>query len=149
MDISVIKSIVNHPKKLLSKINYRYPDLFKWMKDEQCLSFWYKYHLGKKLNLDNPQTFNEKLQWLKLYDRKPEYTSMVDKYIAKQYVAEKIGEQYIIPTLGVWECFDDIDFDQLPRQFVLKCTHDSGGLVICRDKNKFDKDKARKKLAEV
>ncbi len=97
-------------------------------------------------NLKNPQTFNEKLQWLKLHNRKPEYTTMVDKYEVKKYVAEKIGAEYVIPTLGVWDNFDEIDFDALPDQFVLKCTHDSGGLVICRDKSKLDKEAARKKI---
>ena len=104
------------------------------------------YSHGLKMDIDNPTTFNEKLQWLKLHDRKPEYTQMVDKYEAKKYVAEKIGEQYIIPTLGVWDKLDDIDFDSLPNQFVLKCTHDSGGLVVCRDKSKLDLSFVRKKI---
>ncbi len=94
--------------------------------------------MGKKLNLKNPKTFNEKLQWLKLYDRRPEYTKMVDKYEAKEYVASIISEEYIIPTLGVWDRFDDIDFECLPEQFVLKCTHNSEGLNICKDKSKFN-----------
>ena len=102
--------------------------------------------MHKKLNLSNPRSFNEKIQWLKLYDRKPEYTQMVDKYEAKRYVADRIGNQYIIPTLGVWNHFDEIDFDSLPNQFVLKCTHDSGGLVICRDKNKLNLNEAKKKI---
>ncbi|SDG63973.1 TupA-like ATPgrasp [Selenomonas sp. WCT3] len=102
--------------------------------------------VGYPLNLDNPRTFNEKLQWLKLHDRNPLYTKMVDKYEAKKYVAEIIGEEYIIPTLGVWEHFDEIDFDTLPQQFVLKCTHDSGSIVICKDKDKLDKKAAREKL---
>lgn len=104
--------------------------------------------VGKPLNLDNPKTMNEKLQWLKLYNRKPEYTGMVDKILAKKYVANLIGEQYIVPTLGVWNHFDEIDFDQLPNQFVLKTNHGGGsfGVVICKDKNTFDKDKAKKKL---
>ena len=108
------------------------------------LRYWKVFH--KPLNLKNPKTFNEKLQWLKLYDRKPEYTRMVDKYEAKQYVAERIGEEYIIPTLGIWDSFDEIDFDSLPNQFVLKCTHDSGGLVICTDKTKLDLEKARRRI---
>ena len=108
------------------------------------LRYWKVFH--KPLNLKNPQTFNEKLQWLKLYDRKPEYTCMVDKYKAKQYVAERIGQEYIIPTLGVWDSFDEIDFDALPDQFVLKCTHDSGGLVICQDKKTLDKEAARRRI---
>lgn len=98
------------------------------------------------LNIDNPQTFSEKLQWLKLYDRKPLYTTMVDKYEVKNYVAEIIGAKYIIPTLFVYNSINEIDFDKLPNQFVLKCTHDSGGLVICRDKSQLDKEAALKKL---
>ena len=112
--------------------------VFDRMSDEQYLKMRFKHKFGKELNLDNPQTYNEKLQWLKLHDRKPIYTTMVDKYEVKQYVADIIGEEYIIPTLGVWDRFEDIDFSKLPDQFVLKCTHDSGGLVICKDKSKFD-----------
>lgn len=114
--------------------------------DKTYLSLKYKYKMGCFLNLNNPQTFNEKLQWLKLYDRKPEYTTMVDKYAVKKYVADIIGEEYIIPTLGVWNHFDEIDFDKLPNKFVLKCTHDSGGLVICKDKDKLDLKVARQKI---
>lgn len=102
--------------------------------------------MKKRLNLKFPKSFNEKIQWLKLYDRKPEYTQMVDKYEAKNYVADRIGQEYIIPTLGVWDHFDEIDFDTLPQQFVLKCTHDSGGIVIVHDKNTFDKKAAKKKI---
>jgi len=133
-----------HPGKIIIFLNCRgYGKLFP---DKFYLKCLYRDRLGKKLNLKNPQTFNEKLQWLKLYDRKPEYTVMVDKYAAKDYVAEKIGEEYIIPTLGVWDRFEDIAFDALPDRFVLKCTHDSGGLVICRDKRTFDTESARKKI---
>lgn len=119
---------------------------FRRLPDDIYLKHLFKARLGYDLNLDDPQTFNEKLQWLKLYDRKPEYTTMVDKYAAKKYVADKIGEQYIIPTLGVWKQFDDIDFGKLPDQFVLKCTHDSHSIVICKDKSKLDIKAARKKL---
>ena len=100
--------------------------------------------MGYKMDWKNPQTYNQKLQWLKIYDRNPLYTTLVDKCEVKKYVADKIGEQYIIPTLGVWDSFDDIDFDALPDQFVLKCTHDSGGLAIVKDKSNFDKEKASK-----
>ena len=117
-----------------------------WMPDWLYLKVKYRGAMGTSLDLKNPVSFNEKLQWLKIYDRKSEYTVMVDKYAAKQYVADRIGEQYIIPTLGVWENFDDIDFESLPNQFVLKCTHDSGGVVICKDKSNFDKEAAIKKL---
>lgn len=120
--------------------------LLNWMPDAMYLRCIYWARFKKKLNLNNPRTFNEKLQWLKLYDRKPEYTVMVDKYAAKQYVAERIGQEYIIPTYGVWDHFDDIDFDSLPDQFVLKCTHDSGGLVICKDKSQLDREAAKEKL---
>lgn len=117
-----------------------------WMPDAWYLKLMYRTRMHKKLNLKNPQSFNEKLQWLKLNDHNPEYTNMVDKYEAKKYVASRIGEEYIIPTLGVWDCFDDIDFALLPEQFVLKCTHDSGGLVICKDKAKLDITNAREKI---
>lgn len=116
------------------------------MPDRLYLKLSFRRKMGKKLDLVNPKTFNEKVQWLKLYDRKPEYTTMVDKYEVKEYVANAIGREYIIPTLGVWNSFDDIDFDSLPNQFVLKCTHDSGGLVIVKDKNHFDKDAAKQKI---
>ena len=98
------------------------------------------------LDFNNVQTFNEKLQWLKLYDRRPEYTKMVDKQGAKEYVESILGSDYIIPTIGIWNNADEIDFDSLPERFVLKCTHDSGGLVICKDKKKLNVQKAKKKL---
>lgn len=115
--------------------------------DKQYLQIMYWLHLGRKLNLKNPKTFNEKLQWLKLYNHKPEYTIMVDKVKAKEYVAKLIGEEHIIPTLGVWDDPDDIDFDALPDQFVLKCNHNSGtGMCICRDKSKLDIEKVKAEL---
>lgn len=113
---------------------------------EFVLKKMFKERMGYSLNLDNPKTFNEKLQWLKLHDHNPLYTTMVDKYAVKEYVAEKIGAQYIIPTLGVWDHFDEIEFDKLPDQFVLKCTHDSGSIVVVTDKGKIDKDVAKEKL---
>ena len=102
--------------------------------------------LGYSINLDNPKTFNEKLNWLKLYGRNPLYTRMADKYAAKKIVAERIGEQYVVKNLGCWDSFDAIDFDTLPEQFVLKCTHDSSGAVICRDKANFDHEAARRRI---
>lgn len=116
------------------------------MHDDEYLRRKYRQMIGKELNLENPKTFNEKLQWLKLYDRRPEYTMMVDKYAVKNYVAKTIGEQYIIPTLGVWKKFEDIDFSSLPNQFVLKCTHDSGGVIICKDKKKLNFNQVKNKL---
>ena len=117
--------------------------ILKLIPDKIFLKWKYKKILGKKLDLNNPQTFNEKLQWLKLYNRKPEYTKMVDKYEVKEYIKEIIGEEYIIPTLGVYDKFEDIDFDKFPDKFVIKCTHDSGGLVIVKDKKKLDIQKAK------
>ncbi len=102
--------------------------------------------MGYRLNLENPRTFNEKLQWLKVYNHRPEYTAMVDKAAAKEYVASIIGAEHIIPTLGLWERFEDIDFDALPEKFVLKTTHDSKSVVICTDRKSFDKEAARKLL---
>lgn len=111
--------------------------------DSIYLKKLYKARMGKELDLKHPKTFNEKLQWLKLHDRKPIYTTMVDKYAVKKYVADIIGEEYIIPTLGVWDSFDDIDFKNLPNKFVLKCTHDSGGVYICKDKTTLNIDSLR------
>lgn len=120
--------------------------LFNWLSDIHFLYVMYWARLGKRLNLKNPQTFNEKLQWLKLYNRKPEYTMMVDKYEAKKHIASLIGEEYVLPTLAVWERFEDIDFNALPDQFVLKCTHDSGCFVICRNKAELNISAAEKKI---
>lgn len=107
--------------------------------DKQYLSLMYRGHFGAKMNWENPVNFSEKLQWLKLYDRKPVYTQMVDKYEAKWYVSERIGEEYIVPVVGgPWDDPDQIEFDRLPDQFVLKTTHDCGGVWICRDKSKLD-----------
>lgn len=115
--------------------------------DAFYLKLLYKNRMKKTLNLNNPQTYNEKLQWIKLYDRKPEYTELVDKAMVKAKVGKIIGNQYIIPTLGIWDSFKEIDFSKLPDQFVLKCTHDSGGLVVCKDKNNLDWLNAEKKIA--
>lgn len=114
--------------------------------DKLYLQLQYKARMGKKLDLNNPQTMNEKLQWLKLYNRKPEYTALVDKYRVRDYIAEKLGEAYLIPLLGAWDRVEDIDFDALPDQFVLKCNHDSASVTICRDKATFDVEAAKEKL---
>lgn len=138
---------IKHPGRIVLRIceydNYKYAPLIS---DKLYLKCLYKKHMKKKLNLRNPQTFNEKLQWLKLYDRRPEYTTMVDKFAVKKWVSDRIGEEYVIPTLGLWNSFEEINFDALPNQFVLKCTHGSGDVVICRDKASFDKEDAKKKL---
>lgn len=117
------------------------------MPDREYLQRRFQAEFGKSLNLDSPQTFNEKLQWLKLYNRKPEYTVMVDKYKVREYIAQMIGEEYLIPLLGVWDDPDEIDFDALPNQFVLKCNHNSGtGMCICKDKSKLNIEKVKKEL---
>lgn len=129
-------------KQLLTNLKY----LLFFLPDKSYLKLYYYLSFKKKLNLDNPQTFNEKLQWLKLNDRKDIYTTMVDKYEAKSYIANIIGEKYIIPTLGIYNNFNEIDFNKLPNQFVIKTTHDSGGIVICKNKKLFDKESAKKKI---
>ena len=123
--------------------------LLRILPDKLYIQLQYFYHFYRFANLKNPQTFNEKLQWLKLYDRNPLYTTMVDKYKVKEYVANIIGKEYIIPTLAVYNSSEEIDFDKLPNQFVLKCNHDSGGIVICKDKSKLDKQAAIKKLSKA
>lgn len=116
------------------------------LRDENYLKYRYKIQMGKDLDLNNPKTFNEKIQWLKLNDRNPIYTQMVDKYEVKDYIEKIIGKEYIIPTIGIYDCFDDIDFDSLPNQFVMKCTHDSGSVCICKDKSLINIDEFRKKI---
>lgn len=116
------------------------------LSDVMYLHIKYYLRMGKRLNLKNPQTYNEKIQWLKLYGRRPIDTLMADKYAVKDIIAKKIGEQYVIPLLGVWDTFEAIDFESLPNQFVLKCTNDSGGIIVCKDKSKLDIKAAKKKL---
>ena len=123
-----------------------YSGKLDFLSDKKYLELLFFAHLDRKLNWKKLNTFNEKVQWLKLNNRKEEYTMMADKYAVKKYIADIIGEEYIIPTLGVWNHFDEIDFEELPDQFVLKCTHDSGGLAICTDKSKFDIEKAKEKI---
>jgi len=114
--------------------------------DKLYLKVYYRLRMREKLDLKNPGTFNQKLQWLKLYDRNPKYPQMVDKFGVREIIEKEIGKEYLIPLLGVWDEFDDIDFEKLPNQFVLKATHDSGSVVICKDKATFEIDSARKKL---
>lgn len=110
----------------------------KQMPDRLYLEWMYEIRMGERIHLDNPVTFNEKLNWLKLFDRRDEYTQMADKFAVRQYIKDRIGEEYLIPLLGVWDSVDDIDLNSLPDQFVLKCTHDSASVVICKDKTSFD-----------
>lgn len=138
-----IKTYIKSPNKIIITLYVRG---IKLVNERTFLKILYKYRTGKKLDLNKPKTFNEKLQWLKLHDRKPEYSMMVDKYEVRKYIKNKIGEDYLIPLLGIWDKFDDINFGHLPNQFVLKCTHDSGGLIICRDKSRLDIESAKKKI---
>lgn len=135
---------------------YRHPDILEnvvmthfmgWMSDRIFLKWKFRRKMYYPLNLDSPKTFNEKIQWLKLYNRRPEYTVMVDKVKAKDYVAGIIGKEYIIPTIGVWESPDEINFDVLPERFVLKVNHNSGtGMYICKDKSKMNVEKVKEGL---
>ena len=144
---SILFSLRRDPLRIFRGVGYRLLDLFaKYLSDRTYLQFKWFIRNGYKLNLDRPITFNEKLQWLKLYDRKPIYTTMVDKYEAKKYVAGIIGEEHIIPTIAVYNNVDDIKLENLPQQFVLKCTHDSGGVVICKNKDNFKRKESFLKL---
>lgn len=126
--------------------NYEYYKNLESSPYENELKEWFQKKTGKVLNLENPQTFNEKMQWMKLYDSTPIKTKLADKYLVRDYVKEKIGEQYLIPLLGVYDNFDEIDFDSLPNKFVLKCNHGCGYNIIVTDKSKFNKKRARKNI---
>lgn len=148
--IKTLSKLLLHPHGLMvaSYNNLVHTGIFNNMPDKPFLEMTYFVNHLKRLNLDSPVTFTEKIQWLKLYDRKPEYTEMVDKAMAKDYVAKIIGEEYIIPTIGVWDRTEDIDWEALPVQFVLKSTQGGGGndVIICKDKNLFDRESAIRKL---
>lgn len=121
-------------------------ELLTFIPDKIFLEICYYLKIGKKLNLKDPIGFNEKLQWIKLYDRNPFYTKLVDKYEVREFVKNRVGEEYLIPLIGVWDKFEDIEFETFPKQFVLKCTHDSGGLVICKNSKNFDYEYAKEKI---
>lgn len=146
-----LSSKINTLKKLIIDKDFRFCFLADRGKKasvpaDEFLKIRYRFVFKKTLDLENPKTYTEKLQWLKLFDQRLEYTTMVDKYEVKKFVSERIGEQYVIPLLGVWNRVEDISFDTLPDKFVLKTTHDSGAVVICKDKSKFDVNAAQKKL---
>lgn len=152
-----MKGVFRKIRKFLKDEDYRFIILSKYgfldhMDDLEYVKRLFRANLGQTLDLGNPRTFNEKLQWIKLYDRRPEYTVLVDKYLVKDYVASRIGRSFIIPTIGVWERAEDIDFDSLPLRFVLKCNHNSGtGMYICKDRNALtekQKMEIRKGLSE-
>ena len=151
-----MRSKINTAFKLLKKNKAEIPyaifrnltkyGLTKIIPDKMYLKIAFRLALGYSLDLNNPKTFNEKLQWLKLYDRRPEYVTMVDKYRVRKYISDTIGDEYLIPLLGVWKNANDIDFDVLPEQFVLKCNHDSGSVIICKDKSKLNRKSVVKRL---
>ena len=138
-----ISTFIKNPERILLGLLKRSGFLFS---DRKFLELRYLLENKERLNLNEPKTFTEKIQWLKLYNRKPEYAMMVDKYEAKKYVASLIGEEYIIPTLGIWDKFEDIDFSKLPDRFILKATHSSHASIVCKDKRTFDIYDARKKF---
>lgn len=119
-----------------------------WMPDSVYIKILYRAKMGRKCNLKNPVHYNEKLQWLKLNDRNPQYQKMVDKYDVREYIIEKIGPQYLVENYGVYDTWEEINFDELPDQFVIKCTHDSGSVEICKDKKTWNKEEAKKRIKE-
>ncbi len=124
-------------------VEMRNRDLLRWVPDKAYLSFYYKLINGVKPDLDLPRLFTEKLQWLKIHDHNPVYTVMADKYLAKEFVSERVGAQYVIPAMGVWETPEQIPFDDLPQKYVLKTTHDSGGIVIVDKSKGVDREKIK------
>lgn len=142
-----IKRIIENPLLIILHLCYHRP--FNYISDEAFIKLHFKAYQGYNLNLIKPKTFNEKLQWLKLYDRNPKYTSITDKYLVREFVKEKIGEEYLIPLLGVWDNAKQINFKDLPNQFVLKCNHDSGSVIICKDKEKINTKKVIKKINKL
>ena len=150
-----LNRILSDPRKYLS-INHIVNNVIGgrlfllWMRfsrwipsDKFYLKVYYKLAMHEKLNLHNPITYTQKIQWLKLHNTNPVYSQMVDKFQVKTIIAKELGEDYLIPMLGVWDSFDDIDFQNLPEQFVLKTSHDSGNVVVCKDKSTFDFVKSR------
>ena len=142
--ISSLIKIINKPNKILVALDSN--KLLFWMSDRKYLKLLYKYEMGKKLELKNPTSFNEKLQWLKLHDHNSRYSSLVDKIEAKRIVGSIIGEEYIVPLVGTWDTAEEIEFDKLPQQVVLKCNHDQGSVMVIDDISKLDRDYAKKML---
>lgn len=118
----------------------------RFIPDKSYIKLYYRLRVGKRLNSRDPVTLNEKLQWLKFNYRFPLQSIVSDKLLVRDYVSNKVGEEYLIPLLGVWENFGEIDFKELPDEFVLKCNHDSGGLIVCKDKKNLNLRDARKKI---
>ena len=137
--IQITKNMLKDPYMTLCLVICSRGGVLPKLSDKNWTKVIWKLKTGKRIRLYNPKGFNEKLQWLKLYDRNPNYTMMVDKYLVRRFVADRVGEEYLVPLLGVWDSAEEIDFDQLPNQFVLKCNHNSGeGMCLCRDKSQLD-----------
>lgn len=145
---TAIKLLENDRSQILYAIfrNMTSLGFTRWIPDEQYIKIMYRLSMGKKLNLTSPSTFNEKLQYLKLHDRRKEYITLVDKYRVRDYIVKKIGEEYLIPLIGVWDTTHDIDFETLPEQFVLKCNHDSGSVFVCKNKHEINKQEICSKM---
>ena len=141
-----ITNIFNYKKVFLALCDRNF---FNFLSDSMYLKLKYYCKIGRKLNLNNPKTYNEKLQWLKLYDRNPLYTKLVDKYEVKQYVIERIGDSHVAKTLDIWDSPQEVALQGLPQRFVLKTTHGGGnsGVIICKDKTSIDEEKLRHALA--
>ena len=145
--MSKIRTFIENPQYFITSPASK--GWLNWVPDSLYLKVLYRVIMGRKLNLKNPKEYNEKLQWLKLNDRKPEYSTMVDKYEVRGYIGDLLGDKYLIPCLGIYDSVDDIDIDALPDKFVLKCTHDSGSVEICKDKSSFDIEGARHRLSQA
>lgn len=139
-----IKAIIKNPFKVFYHFNYT--KISHLLSDKALIKLLFRARLGYKMDFNNPESFNQKIQWLKINNRDPVCSTLVDKYEVRKYIADRIGAEYLIPLYGVWDSFDEIDFSKLPDQFVIKCTHDSGSVIVCRDKSWFDIEDARKKM---
>ena len=141
---SRLSKVLSNPFSIVKRVGKK--GFLNWIPDALYLKIIYRAETGKRLDLKHPKTYNEKLQWIKLHDRKPEYPSYVDKYEVRRHIADRIGEDYLIPLIGLYESVEDIPWEELPNSFVLKCTHGSGSNIICPDKRDLDIENAKKKL---
>ena len=143
--MNTIISHLRHPNSILKSLLWKFA---KYIKDDKVyLQLKYLVYMGKFINLKQPKDFTEKLQWIKLYDRKPIYRKMADKYEMKEYVSQLVGSEYVVPTLGIYDRFEDIDFSILPSEFVMKTTHDSHSIILCKDKKTLDYTFAKQVLS--
>lgn len=137
-------TLMRKPRKMIKPLGHI--GIFNWLPDKPYLKLVYWAETGRRLNIDSPSTFNEKLQWLKLYNRKPEYSNYVDKYTVRSFIQKTIGEEYLIPLIGVYNNVEEINWEMLSNKFIIKCNHGSGTNIICTDKNSFDIKEAKRRL---